>query len=418
MKTNLFTKDFMLVVIGQIISLFGNNILRYALPLYLLNQTHSAALFGIVSACSFIPMVLLSPVGGIIADRVNKRNIMVCLDFCTAALMIFYTLFYRQWNLVTLLIVVLMILYGIQGAYQPAVQASIPLLVKKENLMSGNAMINMVNSLAGIVGPVLGGVLLGSFGMQYLLLVSIACFSFSAVMEIFIKIPYVKTNNKQSAFSIAISDMKESFKFIRLQRPEIGRIGLLLACINMFFSALIIIGLPVIINEHLGFSQVIANRFYSYAQSILAIGGLLGAVVSGSIGKKIDIHHSARLIIICTCTLLPIGIVLLLHTNGVIAYIVIALSCLVMMIVSTLLSIILMTYVQQVTPSHLLGKVMSLVTCLVMCAQPLGQIFYGILLETFAANIGGIIFLAFSICLILSYKSNHVFTALKVPSAI
>ena len=57
---NIFKKDFTLVVIGQIISLFGNAILRYALPLYLLNKTNSPSLFGIVSALSFITMIILS----------------------------------------------------------------------------------------------------------------------------------------------------------------------------------------------------------------------------------------------------------------------------------------------------------------------------------------------------------------------
>ena len=84
MKQKLFTKDFTLVVIGQIISLFGNATLRFALPLYLLNLTGSSALYGTVIACAFIPAILLSPVGGIIADRLNKRNIMVALDFFTA----------------------------------------------------------------------------------------------------------------------------------------------------------------------------------------------------------------------------------------------------------------------------------------------------------------------------------------------
>ena len=82
------TKDFTLVVIGQIISLFGNAVVRFALPLYLLNQTGSSALYGTVMACAFIPMIILSPVGGMIADRVNKRNIMVALDFTTAGLIL------------------------------------------------------------------------------------------------------------------------------------------------------------------------------------------------------------------------------------------------------------------------------------------------------------------------------------------
>ena len=81
MKQQLFSKDFTLVIIGQIISLFGNAIIRFALPLYLLNLTGSSALYGAVTACAFIPAILLSPIGGIAADRVNKRNIMVVLDF-------------------------------------------------------------------------------------------------------------------------------------------------------------------------------------------------------------------------------------------------------------------------------------------------------------------------------------------------
>lgn len=56
----LFNKDFILVLIGQIISLFGNSILRFALPLYMLNITKSASLFGIVSASSFFMMMLAS----------------------------------------------------------------------------------------------------------------------------------------------------------------------------------------------------------------------------------------------------------------------------------------------------------------------------------------------------------------------
>ena len=85
MQTKLFRRDFTLVVIGQIISLFGNAILRFALPLYLLRETGSSTLFGVVTACSFAPMVILSMVGGVLADRVNKRNIMVGLDFSSSS---------------------------------------------------------------------------------------------------------------------------------------------------------------------------------------------------------------------------------------------------------------------------------------------------------------------------------------------
>ena len=119
MKQQLFSKDFTLVIIGQIISLFGNAIIRFALPLYLLNLTGSSALYGAVTACAFIPAILLSPIGGIAADRVNKRNIMVVLDFFTAAVILSFSLLMNRMNLILLLTVTLMLLYSIAGAYQP-----------------------------------------------------------------------------------------------------------------------------------------------------------------------------------------------------------------------------------------------------------------------------------------------------------
>ena len=73
-KKTKFGKDFPLIVIGQIVSLFGNGILRFALPLYLLRETGSSALFGIVTACSLLPMIVLSLLGGVLADNVNNSN--------------------------------------------------------------------------------------------------------------------------------------------------------------------------------------------------------------------------------------------------------------------------------------------------------------------------------------------------------
>ena len=151
-KTKLFHKDFLLVVIGQIISLLGNGVLRFALPLYLLEQSGSATLYGAATACAFLPMVLLSPVGGMIADRVNKRNIMVALDFTTAALALCFLLLLGRVHMVGLLVVTLMLLFAIQGAYQPAVQASIPLLTDDSHLVAANAVVNQVNALSGLLG--------------------------------------------------------------------------------------------------------------------------------------------------------------------------------------------------------------------------------------------------------------------------
>ena len=81
----LFSRDFTLMILGQIISLFGNAILRFALSLYVLDTTGSAAAFGGILAVSMVPTILCSPLGGVLADRVPRQRIMWGLDFFTAA---------------------------------------------------------------------------------------------------------------------------------------------------------------------------------------------------------------------------------------------------------------------------------------------------------------------------------------------
>nr|WP_315988991.1 MFS transporter [Desulforamulus aquiferis] len=150
--------------------------MRYALPLYLLNQTGSSALFGTILAVSFIPMILLFPIGGILADRINKRNIMVVLDFSTALLISFFYLLVGKMNIIPLMAITMMLLYGIQGAYQPAVKASVPVLVGSEHIMKANSIIDMINSVASMAGPVIGGLLFSIFGLSPILVLSIGCF--------------------------------------------------------------------------------------------------------------------------------------------------------------------------------------------------------------------------------------------------
>ncbi|GHV02432.1 hypothetical protein AGMMS49521_4210 [Campylobacterota bacterium] len=290
MSKTLFKRDFSLVAIGQIVSIFGNQILRYALPLYLLNKTGSAALFGTILAISFIPMLLLFPIGGIIADRLNKRNIMVALDFSTAALIFLFFLLAGTIDIVPLTAVTMMILYGIQGAYQPAVNASIPALVNAEHIMQGNSVVNMINSVASMAGPVIGGLLFAALGLTPILYISIGCFFASAVMEIFIRIPFEKKETKGNIVAIGFGDIKESLQFMFRQKPVLWKMSIVFASVNLLLTALILIALPVLITQHLGFGESTANRLYGYAQGVLGAGAVLGGLLAGVLSKKLKRH--------------------------------------------------------------------------------------------------------------------------------
>lgn len=80
MQEKLLNRNFTLLILGQVSSLLGNLTLRFALSMYVLEQTGSASLFAGLLAASMLPTILLSPFGGILADRADRRAVMVGLD--------------------------------------------------------------------------------------------------------------------------------------------------------------------------------------------------------------------------------------------------------------------------------------------------------------------------------------------------
>ena len=394
MQTKLFRRDFTLVVIGQIISLFGNAILRFALPLYLLRETGSSTLFGVVTACSFAPMVILSMVGGVLADRVNKRNIMVGLDFSTAAIIMLFYFSLGKIPTVPLFIVVLMLLYGISGTYQPAVQASVPLLVAKDKLMAGNAVINQVNTLSGLLGPVIGGVMFTLWGIYPILLLSAACFTFSAIMEIFIHIPHEKRPREVGVLRVVGMDLKESYQFVKIEKPIFFSVVFLVSIFNLVLSAVMIVGTPILITQVLGMS----DTMYGFTQGALALGGLCGGILTAIVSEKLKIQNSYVLLLVCSIAVAVMGISLFLNTA---------------MGASTLFMVQIYTLVQTQTPPQLVGKIMAALISIAMCGQPIGQAIYGVLFDIFAAHTWVVLIGAAIAAFLISLYSKEIFGRLE-----
>lgn len=408
-NTKLFRRDFTLVVIGQIISLFGNAILRFALPLYLLKETGSSTLFGVVTACSFVPMVILSMIGGVMADRVNKRNIMVVLDFSTAALITMFYFTVGEVPAVPLFIVVLMLLYGISGTYQPAVQASIPLLVASNKLMAGNAVINQVNTLSGLLGPAFGGIMFSVWGIYPILILSIICFVMSAAMEMFIHIPHQKRPRETSIFTVAKEDLKESYRFVRAEKPIFFSIVFLVSAFNLVLSAVMIVGTPILITQVLKMS----DSMYGLTQSALALGGLCGGIMAAVVTEKLKLQKSYLLLLICSASVALMGISLFLNVPAVVSYWVITLMTFIAMGASTLFMVQIYTMVQMQTPPQLVGKIMAALISIAMCGQPAGQAVYGILFDVFASSTWIVLIGAAIAALLISLYSKRIFVKLE-----
>ena len=381
MNHKLLGKDFALVVAGQIVSLFGNAILRFSLPLFLLRETGSSALFGAVTACSLLPMIVLSLLGGVLADRVNKRNIMVFLDFSTAGIIAGFYFLVGRVPTIPLFIVTLMLLYGISGTYQPAVQASIPALVAKDHILTASAIVNQIGSMANFIGPVIGGWIYGLWGLEPILEISVGCFALSAVMEIFIKIPFVKRPREKPALQIARQDLLEGCRFLRVDQPVFLKVSLIIAGLNLILSAMITVGIPVLTVEHWGLS----NQLLGIAQGLLAAGGVLGGLLTALLGKRLQPERAYVFLILCAMLTLLMGAGMLWSNTPYLKYLILSGTGTAITIFSTMFSIQMLAVVQRETPEHLIGKVIACIMTLIMCAQPIGQLTYGIFLEQISA---------------------------------
>ena len=147
---------FILIVLGQIVSLFGNAALRFALPLYLLRQTGSAALYGGITALAMLPALAGMLTGGALADRCRKARLMALLDLVTAGIAAAAAAGLPHLPLLPLVLTVLGSLYAIQGFYPPVVRACLPLLLNGTQLLRGNAVIQLVDTVDELLGPLAG----------------------------------------------------------------------------------------------------------------------------------------------------------------------------------------------------------------------------------------------------------------------
>ena len=373
----LFRRDFTILIIGQIASLFGNAILRFACSLYVLDTTGSAAVFGSITAISMIPTILFSPIGGMAADRINRRNIMVFLDFFTAALILLFSAVFGKGSDVMLIGCLLVLLSMIQACYQPAIQSSIPVLADEENLMRANGIVIQINAMANLVGPILGGVFYGFFGLLPIVWASAVCFFLSAVMELFLNIPFVRLQRQGRAIAQAKQELGEAVRFLTKDRPYMFRLLLVIAALNLFFSAMLNVGLPYLIKVYLGLS----DSLYGFAQGALAVGTIAGGLLSGYMGRKMSFSQSHIFLVIASASLLPIMLAVMTKEYPMASYFSILLSVIAAMGCCALFNIFSQTYAQQQTPNQMLGKVSSFITVVSMCASPLGQALYGILFD-------------------------------------
>ncbi len=372
--------NFILLILGQLTSLFGNFILKLALSMYVLEVTGSAAAFAGILSLATVPTILLTPFGGILADRANRRNIMVALDTLTGICVLSAALFISGENDLAVISMLLIIL-SVFGAFEtPTVQACIPTMLTGDNIMKGNAVVNQTASLSYLTAPLLGGIFYTAFGLQPVMFASVLCFFITALFECFIRLPYQRPADRQNVLTIIRQDFTESMHYIVKEQTSVAKMLLLTAVSRFFVMGILMVGFPFMVRSVLQLNA----RYYGAAESALAIATILGSAAAGLLTATLKkTHNTSALLASLGVCMMPAGIIFLLPVNPLVKYGVTLLSFCGMQIAISIFSIYIVSLIQQKTPNHLIGKVMAYTSAITLCVQPLGQIVYGFLFDRF-----------------------------------
>ena len=363
---------FILIVLGQIVSLFGNAALRFALPLYLLRQTGSAALYGGITALAMLPALAGMLTGGALADRCRKARLMALLDLVTAGISAAAAAGLPHLPLLPLVLTVLGSLYAIQGLYQPVVRACLPLLLNGTQLLRGNAVIQLVDTVDELLGPLLGAVLLEHLGIRGLLVLCGCCFALSAGMELRLRIPQdVPYDTKLSVRSLW-ADLRESAQFLTGQAAVL-RLAAAMAAVNLLEVPALTVGVPV----------QKSDASLGLVQAVLSAGGILGGVLAGTVFVRHPIRSGTSLLLALSGVCAALGLALRV---SVLQFGSILVLGAVFMAVAALFNVWFFVQLQVLVPQAQLGKTTACLSVLACLTQPIGQAAYGIAFQHWAAH--------------------------------
>lgn len=442
-------KNFIIIVIGQIISLFGNAIQRFSMSLYLLEFTGSTAAFARILAISTIPYILFAPIAGMLSDNVNKKKIMVYLDLICSVLIGSYAFILLRGHdhelIVTAVMFILSICYTLYG---PAVVSSIPQIVEEEKLTTANGIINQVGSIVNFAGPILAGVLYGLLGIKVIVVINAISFFISAILELFLDIPDVvkveeadvqfsreiyidrdgelekdkdkkdnlnkgKSKNykkeKSNKLSLAFVkksfvDMQESFVYLKREKKIVLGIIASYALCNIFLVPILSIVAPYFINVMLN----LPAQVYGIVEGICVLGMILGGFwisIKPDMFSMKKVHYTYIPMLTGVIVMAVLGFI---KINAMALAGIFALGGMAIMLSLSLSNVLTLTFIQKEVPGTMLGRVSAFSTAVATISVAPGQLLFGqvielgiplgiILLATALLNVGLVMFVKWNV---------------------
>ena len=212
---------FLLVWIGQVISLFGSKLTEFALGFWILEQTYqetgTITQFALTILFIYLPKVIVSPVAGVLIDRWNRRYAMILSDLVAGVITLTIMFIVLSGSLEIWHIYLAIIITSSFNAFQlPAYTAAIAQLVPRENLSQANGMVQASSAIAKITAPFVAGLLLQVVHLKGILLIDFITFLVALITLSCVKFPYLKRRRrrKQQIFSQLLTETGSSWHYV------------------------------------------------------------------------------------------------------------------------------------------------------------------------------------------------------------
>lgn len=390
-------RNFLLLWAGQGASVLGDQFEMIAAPWLVLKLTNDPLALGLVLALSSIPRALFMLVGGAVTDRLSARAIMLISDVARLVLTTGMAVLIYTGNIQMWMVYVFALCFGlISGFFFPASSAMVPSLVSNADLQAGNSLMSGTGQLANFPGPLLAGALIalfsgsGSVGMTGLALafaLDALSFVISIATLLNIRLPGMPSTSSHENVFESIKDgiryaLGDSFQRVLM---------ILIAAANLFVAGPLAVGMPVLSLSRL------AGGAAAFGLVMGAYGGgnLLGILLAGAFPRPKPSQMNQFVVLFLAGFGLVLGSFALITATGL------AFALMLMLGVGNgYFAITMITLIQQRTPAHMLGRIMSLVFFANMGLMPISQAVSGFVLKM---NLNALFLGAGSLMLLLAF---------------
>lgn len=355
-------RNFSLLWVGQIISQFGDRLDQMALIALIYNfAPGSTVQMAKLMSFTIIPVFLIGPIAGVYVDRWDRRRTMVVCDILRGILVLLIPFYFIRLHSLLPIYIIVFLVFSIGRFYVPAKMSIIPDIVKSDDLLLANSLVNTTGMVAAMFGLGLGGILVGMVGAEGGFLIDGASFLISGIMIFFLSTRAIRDLKKERLIDVgkeiaevirksAIDEMKEALIFLKSQKQIRSCFGILF----LLWAALGSIYVVSIVFVQKAFSSV--TKEIGLLVVALGLGLFLGTLAYGRLG-----HKALGFKTVFACILLA-GMVLFSFVFAVLKipnFLIALMLAFVLGLVVSPVMVISNTMVQQFTDNSMRGKVFS-----------------------------------------------------------